>query len=125
KHEVAATKRIEVRIGIHIGDVVQRADGDVLGDGVNIASRIEPLAEANGICISVDVERQIRNTVEASLVKLGPTELKNIQLPMELFRIVLPWEKSAPDTSNRTASIQRPKQIPDLAAASAAAATIL
>ncbi len=92
-HDVAAARRIEVRIGIHIGDVVQRADGDVLGDGVNIASRIEPLAGANGICISVDVERQIRNTIEASLVKLGTTELKNIQVPMELFRIVLPWEK--------------------------------
>ena len=67
-HDVPAARRIEVRIGIHIGDVVQRADGDVLGDGVNIASRIEPLAGANGICISVDVERQIRNTIEASLV---------------------------------------------------------
>ncbi len=99
-HDVAAARRIEVRIGIHIGDVVQRADGDVLGDGVNIASRIEPLAGANGICISVDVERQIRNTIEASLVKLGATELKNIQVPMELFRIVLPWEKE--DTSAQT-----------------------
>ena len=99
-HDVAAGRRIEVRIGIHIGDVVQRADGDVLGDGVNIASRIEPLAGANGICISVDVERQIRNTIEASLVKLGATELKNIQVPMELFRIVLPWEKE--DTSAQT-----------------------
>jgi len=100
-HDVPAARRIEVRIGIHIGDVVQRADGDVLGDGVNIASRIEPLAGANGICISVDVERQIRNTIEASLVKLGATELKHIQVPMELFRIVLPWEKQADGTSRR------------------------
>src|SRR5712692_4934916 len=104
-HDVPAANRIEVRIGIHIGDVVQRADGDVLGDGVNIASRIEPLAGANGICISVDVERQIRNTVEASLVKLGATELKHIQVPMELFRIVLPWEKS-PDSSSRREEAQ-------------------
>ncbi|MSU35360.1 MAG: adenylate/guanylate cyclase domain-containing protein [Pedosphaera sp.] len=74
--DVPAARRIEVKIGIHIGDVVQRADGDVLGDGVNIASRIEPLAGANGICISVDVERQIRNTIEASLLKLGPTECR-------------------------------------------------
>ena len=101
-HDVAAAKRIEVRIGIHIGDVVQRADGDVLGDGVNIASRIEPLAGVNGICISVDVERQIRNTIEASLVKLGATELKNIQVPMELFRIVLPWHQQVAAASKPT-----------------------
>src|SRR5437588_7301424 len=102
-HDVVAARRIEVRIGIHIGDIVQRADGDVLGDGVNIASRIEPLAGANGICISVDVERQIRNTIEASLVKLGPTELKNIQVPMELFRIILPWEKEGSSSMDRGA----------------------
>ena len=90
-------RRIEVRIGIHIGDVIHR-EGDVLGDGVNIASRIEPLAEAGGICISMDVERQIRHALEASLVKLPPAALKNIQVPMDLFRIVLPWER-APDGS--------------------------
>ncbi len=103
-HDVPADHRIEIKIGIHIGDVVQRADRDVLGDGVNIASRIEPLAGAGGICISVDVERQIRNSIEASLVKLGATELKNIQVPMELFRIVLPWEKEGSLSVERGAS---------------------
>jgi TolB-like protein/class 3 adenylate cyclase/Tfp pilus assembly protein PilF len=90
-----ADRRIEVKIGLHIGDLVHR-EGDVLGDGVNIASRIEPLAGAGGICVSVDVERQIRSAIEVSLVKLAPTELKNIQVPIELFRIVLPWEKKTP-----------------------------
>ena len=85
-------RHLQVRVGIHIGDVVHR-EGDVYGDGVNIASRIEPLAGAGGICVSMDVERQIRNALEARLEKLGPTELKNIRVPMELFRIVLPWEK--------------------------------
>src|SRR3954449_8972164 len=93
-HDVTADRRIEVRIGIHIGDVVHRG-GDVYGDGVNIASRIEPLAGAGGICVSMDVERQIRNTLEARLEKLAPTELKNISVTMDLFRIVLPWEQKS------------------------------
>src|SRR5438093_1807543 len=93
-HDVTAERRIELKIGIHIGDVVHRG-GDVYGDGVNIASRIEPLAGAGGICVSMDVERQIRNALEARFEKLAPTELKNISVAMDLFRIVLPWEQRA------------------------------
>src|SRR5438128_622353 len=93
-HDVTADRRIELKIGIHIGDVVHRS-GDVYGDGVNIASRIEQLAGAGGICVSMDVERQIRNALEARFEKLAPTELKNISVPMDLFRIVLPWEQRA------------------------------
>src|SRR5436190_13383637 len=93
-HDVPSERRIEVRIGVHIGDVVHRG-GDVYGDGVNIASRIEPLAGAGGICVSMDVERQIRNALEARFEKLAPTELKNISVAMDLFRIVLPWEQRA------------------------------
>jgi TolB-like protein len=93
-HDVTSDRRIEVKIGIHIGDVVHR-DGDVYGDGVNIASRIEALAGAGGICVSMDVERQIRNALEARFEKFGSADLKNIKLPMELFRIVLPWESGA------------------------------
>src|SRR5438105_980553 len=90
-HDVTSNRRIELKIGIHIGDVVHR-DGDVYGDGVNIASRIEQLAGAGGICVSMDVERQIRNALEARFEKFGSADLKNIKLPMDLFRIVLPWE---------------------------------
>src|SRR3954464_15006797 len=90
-HDVPADRRIELKIGIHIGDVMHRG-GDVCGDGVNIASRIEPLAGAGGICVSMDVERQIRNALEARFEKFGTADLKNISLPMDLFRIVLPWE---------------------------------
>src|SRR5712675_635915 len=93
-HDVTSERRIELKIGIHIGDVIHR-DGDVYGDGVNIASRIEQLAGAGGICVSTDVERQIRNALEARFEKFGSAELKNIKLPMELFRIVLPWETGA------------------------------
>src|SRR6266446_5270446 len=90
-HDVTSDRRIELKIGIH--------NGDVYGDGVNIASRIEQLAGAGGICVSMDVERQIRNALEARFEKFGSADLKNIKLPMDLFRIVLPWESGA-----RTAS---------------------
>ena len=96
-HDVAADRRIDVRIGIHIGDVVHRG-GDVYGDGVNIASRIQTVAGAGGICVSTDVERQIHNALEARLKKLVPTELKNIHVRMDLYRIVLPWEKDVLST---------------------------
>lgn len=93
-HDVPFERRIELRIGIHIGDVVHRG-GDVYGDGVNIASRIQTLSGAGGVCVSMDVERQIRNALEARFEKLAPTELKNISVPMDLFRIVLPWEQKS------------------------------
>src|SRR4051812_6271186 len=96
--DIAHDRRIEVKIGIHIGDVVHRG-GDVYGDGVNIASRIEPVAGPGGICVSMDVERQIRNALEARFEKLAPTELKNISVAMDLFRIVLPWERSSPTSA--------------------------
>src|SRR5437868_13812337 len=99
-HDVTPDRKIELKIGIHIGDVVHR-NGDVYGDGVNIASRIEQLAGAGGICVSMDVEQQIRNALETRFEKLAPTELKNISVPMDLFRIVLPWEKGAESPARR------------------------
>src|SRR5437588_3753452 len=100
-HDVTSDRRIELKIGIHIGDVVHR-HGDVYGDGVNIASRIEQLAGAGGICVSMDVERQIRNALEARFEKFGSADLKNIKLRMDLFRIILPWEKGAESPARRT-----------------------
>jgi adenylate cyclase len=120
-HDVTSDRRIELKIGIHIGDVVHR-DGDVYGDGVNIASRIEQLAGAGGICVSMDVERQIRNALEASFEKFGSADLKNIKLPMELFRIVLPWE-----SDRKTERLRAPKksQLPLLAATAAGVLVVL
>jgi len=107
-HDVTHDRRIEIKIGIHIGDVLHR-NGDVYGDGVNIASRIEALAGAGGICVSMDVERQIRNALEARFEKFGSADLKNIKLPMELFRIVLPWETGAkPDRDATRFSKKKP-----------------
>src|SRR5258708_27141483 len=111
--ELLEERRIELKIGILIGDVVHR-EGDVYGDGVNIASRIEALAGAGGICVSMDVERQIRNALEARFEKFGSADLKNIKLPMDLFRIVLPWEKSA-DLSAKGPSKKSPVLIPAVA----------
>jgi len=107
-HDVTSNRRIELKIGIHIGDVIHR-DGDVYGDGVNIASRIEQLAGAGGICVSTDVERQIRNALEARFEKFGSADLKNIKLPMDLFRIVLPWEAGPKTESSPAQSSKRPR----------------
>src|SRR4051812_7026291 len=116
-HDVTPDRRIELKIGIHIGDVVHR-EGDVYGDGVNIASRIEALAGAGGICVSMDVERQIRNALEARFEKFGTADLKNISLPMDLFRIVLPWETGG--KIERTETRARKKSLSPLVAVGAA-----
>jgi len=91
---VAPERRIQVRIGLHVGDVVYE-EGDVLGDGVNIASRIEPLAPPGGICVTEDVAHQIENKIDLPLELLGEKELKGIKKPVMVYRILLPWEKEA------------------------------
>ncbi len=83
--------KIRIRIGIHVGDVVE-SNGDVLGDAVNIASRIESLAEPEGICVTQQVYDQIRNKVPIPLAKLPNRQLKNIHLPLSVYRFVQPWD---------------------------------
>lgn len=89
---VTQDRAIRIRIGLHLGDVVHM-DGRVHGDGVNIAARIEPLAEPGGICMSEDVAHQIQNKIDLRLVRLGRGELKNIQGQVNIFRVLLPGEK--------------------------------
>ena len=94
-HERNATvpkeRALRLRIGIHLGDIVHRGD-DVFGDGVNITSRVEPLAEPGGISLSRQVYDQVWNKLKLPLASLGEQELKNVKAPIEVFRVVLPWE---------------------------------
>src|SRR5947207_908724 len=86
--EIAADRLIALRIGIHLGDVV--VDGaDLLGDGVNIAARLEGIADPGGISLSEDVWRQVRDKVPEAFVDLGEQTLKNIARPMRVYRIDL------------------------------------
>jgi adenylate cyclase len=64
-------RRIQLRIGVHLGDVVEEADGDLMGDGVNIAARLEAICEPGGICLSEDAYRQARDKVQDDFVDLG------------------------------------------------------
>jgi adenylate cyclase len=84
---VPAERRIEFRIGIHLGDVVEESDGDLMGDGVNIAARVQGLAKPGGICLSEDAYRQVRARLDLAVKDLGPIQLKNIAEPMRLYSL--------------------------------------
>ena len=81
---------LKVRVGIHLGDVEGHGT-DILGDAVNIAARVEPLAEPGGIAISESVYVQVRNKVPYTLESVGPRSLKGVAEPVEIYRVVLPW----------------------------------
>jgi class 3 adenylate cyclase len=83
-----ANRQLQVRIGIHLGDVVRRGD-DIVGDGVNIAARVEPLAESGGIAITQQVFDQVYNKIPETLASIGKVKLKNIQRQVEVYRIIL------------------------------------
>jgi TolB-like protein/class 3 adenylate cyclase len=85
--EVPPDKRIEFRIGIHVGDVVEESDGDLMGDGVNIAARLQGVATPGAICLSEDAYRQVKGRLDFAVSDLGPTELKNIAEPIRIYSI--------------------------------------
>ena len=100
-------RRIEFRIGIHLGDVVQEADGDLMGDGVNIASRLEGICEPGQICLSEDAYRQVKSRLELQVADLGPQSLKNIAEPVRayLLRHGAPAAQKPPQPATATRGV--------------------
>ncbi|HEY1454294.1 MAG TPA: FlgO family outer membrane protein [Roseiarcus sp.] len=84
---VAPDKRIEFRIGIHLGDVVEESDGDLMGDGVNIAARLEGVCAPGAICLSEDAYRQVSGRLDMAVTDLGQTQLKNIERPIRAYSL--------------------------------------
>ena len=84
---VSEDRRIEYRVGIHLGDVVEESDGDLMGDGVNIAARLEGVAKPGAICLSEDAYRQVKGRLNFAVTDLGPIELKNIAEPIRVYSV--------------------------------------
>ncbi len=107
---------LKLRVGLHIGDV-QRKGSDIVGDAVNLASRIEGAAEPGGICLSEQVAVQVRNKLPYRFEPMGPQTLKGIREPVNLFRISLPWASaglgSAPGGASRIAVLPLANISPD------------
>src|SRR2546422_4559885 len=91
-------RKIHLRVGIHLGDVME-LEGDISGDAVNVASRIEPLAEDGGVCMSRQVYDHVQNKFDLPIVSVGVKTLKNVNTPMEVFKILMPWERERPNAS--------------------------
>ena len=105
--EVAPERRIEFRIGIHLGDVVEESDGDLMGDGVNIASRLEGICEPGGVCLSEDAYRQVKSRLELQVADLGRQNLKNIAEPVRayLLRQGAPATQKPPQAATKTRGV--------------------
>src|SRR5271168_4356316 len=84
---VSEDRRIEFRIGIHLGDVVEESDGDLMGDGVNIAARLQSIAASGAICLSEDAYRQVKSRLDLAVTDLGETQLKNIAEPIRAYAV--------------------------------------
>jgi adenylate cyclase len=104
-------RRFHLRVGVHLGDVVE-LDGDISGDAVNVASRIEPLAEDGGVCLSRQVYDHVRNKFELPLTSLGVKSLKNLAEPLEVFKMEMPWSRTKDIEASHVADRQRIAVLP-------------
>ena len=98
-------RRIEFRVGIHLGDVVEESDGDLMGDGVNIAARLEGICGPGAICLSEDAYRQVKGRLDLAITDLGPTQLKNIAEPVRVYSLEVgkPAQVKPPPPKRRSA----------------------
>ncbi len=106
----ASFQPIRIRIGVHLGDVVQNG-ADILGDAVNLAARIEPLAEPGGICVSGAVYDQVRSKVPDKFEKLEPKALKGVQVQIDVYRVLLPWAGNDNGTKGDESAVLDPTRI--------------
>jgi len=104
--DFVADKRIEFRMGIHLGDVIVEDDGDLMGDGVNIAARLEGIAEPGNICLSDAAYQQVRDRLREEFVNLGDKELKNIVRPVRVFSINVHGNAETPRHEDAPAPIR-------------------
>ena len=107
---VPAERRIEFRIGIHLGDVVEESDGDLMGDGVNIAARLEGIARPGAICLSEQAYWQVKSRLDIAVSDLGATQLKNIAEPVRAF--LLEVGRPAMPTPPEPATAEKPEAPP-------------
>jgi len=98
---LASDKRIHLRIGIHLGEV-EESQGDISGDAVNLASRIESLAEDGGVCLTQQVYDHVRNKTDLEMQSLGSKALKNVAEPVGVYKMVMPWGKEGHQASKET-----------------------
>jgi TolB-like protein/Tfp pilus assembly protein PilF len=99
-------KRVALRIGIHLGDVVD-SEGDILGDAVNIASRIQSLAEEGGVCLTQQVFDQVHNKFELPLKNMGKQTLKNVGTQIGIYQMVMPWDRTSEDSVTKIAGLDK------------------
>ena len=106
---LADHRRMDTRVGINLGDVIHK-DGALYGDGVNVAARLEALAEPGGICISRSVRDQVRDKMDVTLEDLGEHEVKNIARPLRAFRVSLEGagRTAAPTGGGKTGASEKP-----------------
>ena len=96
-------RRIVFRIGINVGDIIIEGD-DIYGDGVNVAARLEALAEPGGICISRSGREQVQNKIPISFADLGERTLKNIERPVHVYYVMLGGQQAAGEPPTSAAS---------------------